>query len=92
MIINAIPANAYQELLNGDIARLTYLAQWNGIHLDRNDLVVFWSEADMSAAFWIFRMEPSWFPWQALAKKQSLEASRRSGVQSSLPNLLCTPP
>ena len=68
MIINAIPANAYQELLGGDIAMLPYFAQWNGIQLDREDLVVSWSEADMSAAFWIFRMEPSWFPLQALAK------------------------
>ena len=67
MIINAIPANAYQELLGGDIAMLPNFTQWNGIQLDREDLVS-WSEADMSAAFWIFRMESSWFPLQALAK------------------------
>ena len=63
-----LPANAYQELLSGDIAKLPSFVQWNGIQLDREDLVVSWSVADVSAAFWIFRVQPSWFPWQALAK------------------------
>ena len=74
MITNAISANAYQELLSGDNAKLPYFAQWDGIQLDREDLVVSWSEAEMSR------------PWQ----NQFLEASLRSGVQSSLPNLWCT--
>ena len=83
MITNAIPADAYQELLGGDIAKVPHYAQWTGIQLDREDLVVSWSEADMSATF----LDTGFFgrPWQ----NQSLEASRRSGVQSSLPNLWC---
>ena len=87
MIINAIQANAYQELLGGDMAMLPYFAQWNGIQLDQEDLVVSWSEADVSAAFLIFRMEPSWFGMQP---SQSQEASLRNGVQSLLPNLSCS--
>ena len=57
-MISTIPGYAYQELLRGDKAMLPYFAQWNRIHLDREDLVVSWSEADMSAAFWVFRK-----PW-----------------------------
>ena len=67
MITNAIPANAYQELLSGDIAKLPYFAQWNGIQLDREDLVVSWSEADMSAACWGIPLGTK-LVWHALAE------------------------
>ena len=35
VIMNAIPANAYQELVGGEIAMFPHFAQWNGIQLDR---------------------------------------------------------
>ena len=87
MIINAKPLNTYQELLSGDITKLPF-AQWNGIHLDRDVLVVSWSEADMSA-FWIFRVEPSWFPWQALAKPVPASFAAQWCPELAFESLVC---
>ena len=83
MICNAIPSNACQVLIVGDIRSLPYFAQWTGIRIE-NGMVLCWSEPDLSAAFYIFRMEPSWFQLQALAKPVSgkFAAQWRKEVES----------
>lgn len=68
MIINAIPTNSLQRLLAGDIRSLPYFGQWSGIHLEEDERVVVMSELDMTAAFYVFRMEPAWWGYQALSK------------------------
>ena len=34
MIINAIPANALQEMIEADILTMPYFVQWSGISVD----------------------------------------------------------
>ena len=58
MIINAIPSNAYQMLVAGDITAFPYHGQWSGIQLlDDPERMMVWSELDMTAAFYFFKME-----------------------------------
>ena len=68
MIINAIPSNEFQELLAGDIRSLPYFGQWSGIQVDDADRVLVWTERDMTAAFYLFRLEDAWLPYQAIGK------------------------
>jgi len=66
LIINAIPTNAYQELLAADIRALPYFGQWSGIHLEDEEMLFTMSELDMTAAFYVFELEPAWWGHQAL--------------------------
>ena len=68
MIINAIPANALQETIEADIRNLPYFVQLSAISVDEEDQVVIWNELDMTSAFYVFRLEPAWYKFQALAK------------------------
>ena len=68
MIINAVPTNSYQHTLEGDIRALPYFGQWSGIQMDDAESVLVCNELDMTAAFYIFRMEPAWHGFQALGK------------------------
>ena len=68
LIVNAIPTNAYQELLAADIRALPYFGQWSGIHLEDEEMVFTMSELDMTAAFYVFELEPAWWGFQALSK------------------------
>ena len=71
MIINAIPANALQETIEADIRTLPYFVQWSAISVDEEDKVMIWNELDMTSAFYVFRLEPAWYRFQALAKPVS---------------------
>ena len=71
MIINAIPTNALQEMIEADIRTMPYFVQWSGISVEEEDRVVVWNELDMTSAFYVFRLEPAWYRFQALAKPVS---------------------
>ena len=58
MIINAIPTNALQEMIEADIRTMPYFVQWSGISVEEEDRVVVWNELDMTSAFYVFRFEP----------------------------------
>ena len=77
MIINAIPANALQETIEADIRTLPYFGQWSAISFDEEDRVVVWNELDMTSAFYVFRLEPAWYKFQALAKPISGQFASR---------------
>ena len=40
MIVNAIPANSIQSMIEGDIRALPFFGQWAGIELDEEERVV----------------------------------------------------
>ena len=68
MIFIAIPANPLQEMIEADIRTLPYFVQWSSISVDGEDRVVVWNGLDMTSAFCVFRLEPAWYRFQALAK------------------------
>ena len=63
LILNAIPSNAFQRIVEADIRALPYHGQWSGIEVDLDDRVIVWSESDMTAAFYCFLLEPAWYPF-----------------------------
>ena len=71
MTINAIPANALQEMIEDDIRTMPYFVQWSGISVDEEEKVVVWNGLDMTSAFYVFRLEPARYRFQALAKPVS---------------------
>ena len=50
---------------------LPYFVQWSAISVDEEDKVMIWNELDMTSAFYVFRLEPAWHRFQALAKPVS---------------------
>ena len=58
VIINAIPTNALQEMIEADIRTMPYFVQWSGISVEEEDRVVVWNEMDKTSAFCVFRLEP----------------------------------
>ncbi|CAK0801859.1 unnamed protein product [Prorocentrum cordatum] len=67
LILNAIPTNSYQKVLEADIRCLPYYMQWAGIQLEDEQVLV-WSESDMTSAFYNFQMEPEWLKYQAIGR------------------------
>ena len=90
MIINAIPANALQETIEADIRSLPYSGQWSAISVDEEDRVVVWNELDMTSAFYVFRLEPAWYKFQALAKPVFGPIRLEMGAQSVGRGKRCT--
>ena len=76
-MIIAIPANALQETIEADIRTLPYFGHWSAISVDEEDRVVVWNELDMTSAFYVFRLEPAWYKFQALAKPVSDQFASR---------------
>ena len=68
LILNAIPSNPLQRIIEADIRALPYHGQWSGSEVVGDDRVIVWSESDMTAAFYCFLLEPSWYPFQAINK------------------------
>ena len=68
LILNAIPSNAVQRIIEADTRALPYHGQWSGIVVDGDDRVIVWSESDTTAAFYCFLLEPSWYLFQATNK------------------------
>ena len=77
MKINAIPANALQETIEADTRALPYFGQWSAVSVDEEDRIVVWNELDMTSAFYVFRLEPAWYKFQALAKPASGQFASR---------------
>ena len=51
LILNAIPSNAFQRIIEADIRALPHHGQRSGIEVDGDGRVVVWSKSDMTAAF-----------------------------------------
>ena len=68
LILNAIPSDAFHFFFEADIGALPYHCQWSGIEVDGDDGVIVSSESDMTAAFYCFLLEPSWYPFRAFNK------------------------
>ena len=68
LILNAIPSNAFQRIIEADIRALPHHGQWSGTEVDLDETVIVWSESDMTAAFCCFLLESAWYPFQAFDK------------------------
>ena len=68
LILNAIPSNAFQRIVEADIRAVPYHGQWSGLEVDLDDRVIVWSESDMTAAFNCLLLEPARYPFQAINK------------------------
>eukprot|EP00435_Cladocopium_sp_Y103_P063900 s82_g25.t1 len=69
-ISNLIPANAYQERLEGDDALLPYLGQLTLLEQGENEIWLVDSE-DFVSCFNLFRLPPCWHRYMAFEKKVS---------------------
>ena len=51
--------------------------QWSAVSVDKENRVVVWNELDMTSAFYVFRLEPAWYKFQAMAKPVSGQFASR---------------
>ena len=51
--------------------------QWSTVPVDKENRVVVWNELDMTSAFYVFRLEPAWYKFQAMAKPVSGQFASR---------------
>ena len=51
--------------------------QWSAVPVDKENRVVVWNELDMTSAFYVFRLEPAWYKFQAMAKPVSGQFASR---------------
>ena len=63
-----LPDTTNQMLLAGDIRALPYYGPLCGIQFDEPERVMVWSELEMTATFYLFRMERAWALLQALSR------------------------
>ena len=68
LIMNAIPVNAVQSLIHGDIRSLTYHGQFHAMEILDGDLLVTMSIEDLTSAFNLIKLGDPWMPFQALGK------------------------
>ena len=68
LIMNAIPVNAVQSLIHGDIRSLPYHGQFHAMEILDGDLLVTMSIEDLTSAFNLIELGDPWMPFQALGK------------------------
>ena len=68
LIMNAIPVNAVQSLIFGDIRSLPYHGQFHAMEILDGDLLVTMSIEDLTSAFNFIELGDLWMPSQALGK------------------------
>ena len=66
--MNAIPVNAVQSLIHGDIRSLPYHGQFHAMEILDGDLLVTMSIEDLTSAFNLIELGDPWMPFQALGK------------------------
>ena len=66
LIMNAIPVNAVQRLIHGDIRSLPYHGQFHAMKILDGDLLVTMSIEDLTSAFNLIELGDPWMPLQAL--------------------------
>ena len=62
VIMNLIPINGLFEIIRGDIANLPHASSWIPLCVCDGEEIVM-SQADMSSAFYLFRLPPQWRPY-----------------------------
>ena len=59
LIMNLVPANSYQQLMQGDLKTLASSTSWCGIIL-KPDQTLLWSSDDQRGAFYAWRLPSKW--------------------------------
>ena len=67
LIINLTCSNALQRQIFGDVHMLPFFAQWIGLELLEEE-VLLWDAEDMRCAFYVFLLPEAWWPYFALEK------------------------
>ena len=67
LIINLTCSNALQRQITGDVPMLPFFAQWIGLELMEEE-VLLWDAEDMRCAFYVFLLPEAWWPLFALEK------------------------
>ena len=62
LIINLVPSNELQDVMEGDVGTLPHFCQWSGIELDMDEILICGSE-DISCAFYVFALPDQWCPY-----------------------------
>ena len=65
MVFNFIPMNGVQEMLAGDVRSLPYIGRWAALELGE-DYAIIQSEGDLTSAYYLYQLPPSWLPWTTL--------------------------
>eukprot|EP00438_Fugacium_kawagutii_P024959 Skav213216 [mRNA] locus=scaffold2826:647978:650839:- [translate_table: standard] len=66
LIMNMVPANSYQMLMQGDLQTLSSSTNWSSLILKKNKTLL-WSSDDQKGAFYAWRLPPQWRPYMAFA-------------------------
>ena len=86
LIINLIPLNMVQEILEGDIRTLPFVGQFSGLEVLEDETAIVFSEEDLTCSFYLFRFPPAWLPWMALSRGFDVD-EHRSLVERFAPHL-----
>ena len=66
LIVNLVPSNSYQRMLETDLNTLTPSSHWAGIFLDEQSSLL-WSSDDQKGAYYIFLLPEQWLPFMTFA-------------------------
>ena len=66
LIMNFVPANAFQKLMPGDLATLASASSWTQFVLGTQE-VLLWSGDDQRGAFYAWELPHAWRPFMAFA-------------------------
>eukprot|EP00971_Amphidinium_carterae_P242859 4822154-Amphidinium_carterae.1 len=88
LVINMVPQNQLQEIVNFGLDELPYFGQWIPIELE-DDQTLVWSSEDIKCAFYIFRMPQAWRKHMVLSQPIWLGSRRRYLASAVLPMGWC---
>ena len=63
-IVNLVPSNSYQQMLETDLGTLTPSTHWGSIYLGVDESLI-WSSDDQKGAFYVFTLPDCWLPFMA---------------------------
>ena len=66
LIMNFVPANSFQKLMQGDLGTLASSSSWTQFVLGPNE-VLLWSGDDQRGAFYAWELPKAWRPFMAFA-------------------------
>eukprot|EP00438_Fugacium_kawagutii_P035486 Skav230564 [mRNA] locus=scaffold2372:215072:220645:- [translate_table: standard] len=66
LIMNMVPGNSYQMLMQGDLQTLSSSTNWSSVVLKKNRTLL-WSSDDQRGAFYAWRLPPQWRKYMAFA-------------------------
>lgn len=66
LIMNFVPANSFQKLMQGDLSTLASSSSWTQFVLGPNE-VLLWSGDDQRGAFYAWELPKAWRPFMAFA-------------------------